>query len=87
MYFDNFGGEMLEATVANMNAFGTVVVFWAISEYKDVGKQTSLKMLDVVNKRIRIQGCLPTDCMNVYADFISTTSDHLRTGNMQALEV
>nr|POE55203.1 nadp-dependent alkenal double bond reductase p1 [Quercus suber] len=40
MYFDNAGGEMLVAAVANMNAF----------------------------------------------DFISTTSDHLRTGNMQALE-
>ncbi|KAK7849406.1 nadph-dependent oxidoreductase 2-alkenal reductase, partial [Quercus suber] len=77
MYFDNAGGEMLVAAVANMNAFGTIVVFGAISEYKDVGKQT---------KRIRIQGFLPTDCMNVHADFISTTSDHLRTGNMQALE-
>ena len=55
MYFDNIRGEMLEVAVANMNAFGTIIVFGAISMYKDVGKQTSLKMLDVVNKRIGIQ--------------------------------
>lgn len=55
MYFDNIRGEMLEVAVANMNAFGTIIVFGAISKYKDVGKQTSLKMLDVVNKRIGIQ--------------------------------
>lgn len=86
MYFGSVGGETLEAVVANMNAFGTSIVCVGISEYKDVGKQSSLKILNVFNKRIRIQGCLATDCMKGCADFISTTLEHFCTGYMQALE-
>lgn len=86
MYFGSVGGETLEAVVANMNAFGTSIVCVGISEYKDVGKQSSLKILNVFNKRIRIQGCLATDCMKGCADFISTTLEYFCTGYMQALE-
>jgi NADPH-dependent curcumin reductase CurA len=84
--FDNVGAEMQEAAVANMNAFGRVAVCGVISEYTDAGKRAAPDMIDVVYKRITIRGFLGADFMNVFADFISTTSDHLRTGNMQAVE-
>ena len=74
---------MLEAAVDNMNTFGRIAVCGVIAEYTDAGKRAAPDMLNVVYKRIRIQGYLATDYLNVYADFISTTSDHLRTGNMQ----
>ncbi|KAL4654054.1 hypothetical protein ACB092_01G350900 [Castanea dentata] len=86
IYFDNVGGEMLEAAVDNVNTFGRIAVCGVIAEYTDAGKRAAPDMLNVVYKRIRIQGYLATDYLNMYADFISTTSDHLRTGNMQALE-
>lgn len=76
---------MLEAAVANMNIFGRVAVCGAISEYTGSGRHAALPMLDVVYKRITIQGFLAADFMNCYADFISTTADHLRSGRMQAL--
>ncbi|KAG7989207.1 hypothetical protein I3843_03G226500 [Carya illinoinensis] len=85
IYFDNVGSEMLEAAVANVNNFGRVAVCGVISEYTS-GKRAAPDMLDVVYKRITIRGFLAADYMNVYSDFISTTSDHLCTGNMQALE-
>ena len=77
---------MLEAAVSNMNAFGRVAVCGVISEYTDAGKRAAPNMLDIVYKRITIKGYLATDYMHVYADFLSTTSDHLRIGNMKALE-
>ncbi|RXH74447.1 hypothetical protein DVH24_029168 [Malus domestica] len=86
IYFDNVGAEMLEAAVENMNTFGRVAVCGMISEYTDAGKRAAPNMLDVVCKRIKIQGFLAADHMNVYSDFISTTVDHLRTGNLQAVE-
>ncbi|CAK9182158.1 unnamed protein product [Ilex paraguariensis] len=86
IYFDNVGAEMLEAAVSNMNTFGRVAVCGVISEYTDSGKRAAPHMLDVVYKRITIQGFLAADHMAVYADFITTTTDHLRTGKMQALE-
>ncbi|XP_073157028.1 NADPH-dependent oxidoreductase 2-alkenal reductase-like [Henckelia pumila] len=85
IYFDNVGGEMLEAAVANMNTFGRVAVCGVISEYTGGGKRAAPDMLDVVYKRISIQGFLAADFLKCYADFIATTVEHLRTGKMQAL--
>ncbi|CAN6681194.1 unnamed protein product [Malus baccata var. baccata] len=86
IYFDNVGSEMLEAAVENMNTFGRVAVCGVISEYIDARKRAAPNMLDVVYKRIKIQGFLAADLMNVYSDFISTTVDHLRTGNLHVVE-
>ncbi|XP_028081430.1 2-alkenal reductase (NADP(+)-dependent)-like [Camellia sinensis] len=86
IYFDNVGGDMLEAAVFNMNTFGRVAVCGVISEYTDVAKRAAPDMLDVIYKRIAIQGFLAADQMNVYADFLSTTADHLRNGKMKVLE-
>ncbi|XP_031252637.1 2-alkenal reductase (NADP(+)-dependent)-like isoform X3 [Pistacia vera] len=86
IYFDNVGGEMLEAAVANMNLFGRVAACGVISEYTNASKRAAPNMLDVVYKRIKIQGFLVPDHLNLYADFISTISDHLRNGKIQSLE-
>ncbi|XP_044472346.1 2-alkenal reductase (NADP(+)-dependent)-like isoform X2 [Mangifera indica] len=86
IYFDNVGGEMLEAAVANMNLLGRVAACGAIAEYTDATKRAAPSMLDVVYKRIKIQGFLISDHMNLYADFISMASEHLLNGKIQPLE-
>ncbi|KAK2634599.1 hypothetical protein Ddye_029391 [Dipteronia dyeriana] len=52
----------------------------------DAGKRAAPDMLDVVYKRIKIQGFLVADHMNVYQDFLQKTCDQLSTGEIQALE-
>ncbi|XP_058223899.1 2-alkenal reductase (NADP(+)-dependent)-like isoform X1 [Rhododendron vialii] len=86
IYFDNVGAEMLEAAVANMNTFGRVAACGVISEYTDATKRAAPNMLEVVIKRITIRGFLASDHMNLLADFISTTADHLRKGEIHVLE-
>ncbi|KAH7850523.1 hypothetical protein Vadar_034315 [Vaccinium darrowii] len=86
IYFDNVGAEMLEAAVANMNAFGRVAVCGVISEYTDTAKHAAPNMLDVVYKRITVRGFLCIDHMNLFADFISTTANHLRNGKIHVIE-
>ncbi|XP_054820170.1 2-alkenal reductase (NADP(+)-dependent)-like [Prosopis cineraria] len=86
IYFDNVGGDMLEAAVDNMNAFGRVAVCGVISEYTDAKKRAAPDMLNVVYKRINIRGFLAADFLNLFADFVSQTSDHLRSGELQNLE-
>ncbi|KMT02878.1 hypothetical protein BVRB_8g194550 [Beta vulgaris subsp. vulgaris] len=89
IYFDNVGGEMLEAAVANMNPFGRVAVCGVISQYTNpTGRRAAPDMINVIYKRIIIQGFLTTDYRDEqnFADFVSTTTSYLRAGQMQVLE-
>ncbi|KAK4481192.1 hypothetical protein RD792_012073 [Penstemon davidsonii] len=86
IYFDNVGGEMLEAAIENMNIFGRVAACGAISEYTDNMKKAKPDMIAVIYKRIKIEGFLSVDFMDIHEDFITTTVHHLQTGKMQAIE-
>ncbi|KAI3448759.1 hypothetical protein Pfo_005424 [Paulownia fortunei] len=86
IYFDNVGGEMLEAAVENMNIFGRVAACGVISEYTGSQKRAKPDMVGVVYKRIRIEGFLAMDFEDIYQEFISTTVQHLQTGKMKAIE-
>ncbi|KAK9141695.1 hypothetical protein Syun_011095 [Stephania yunnanensis] len=86
IYFDNVGGGMLEAAVANMNLFGRIAVCGVISEYADAKARASPNMLDVVYKRITMQGFLAGDFISQYADFFALTVGYLRSRKLHALE-
>ena len=79
---------MLEAAIANMNAFGRVSSCGVISEYTDeVGnKRASPNMMNVVYKRINIRGFMCSDYVSTLENVISTNSDLLRSGKLTTLE-
>ncbi|XP_022934032.1 2-alkenal reductase (NADP(+)-dependent)-like [Cucurbita moschata] len=85
VYFDNVGGEMLEAAVANLKAFGRVALCGVISEYTS-SKKAAPKMLDLVYKRIKVEGFLAGDFLNVYSDFIAMVSQYLGSRKIESLE-
>nr|GMC60400.1 NADP-dependent alkenal double bond reductase P2-like [Ipomoea batatas]GMD75232.1 NADP-dependent alkenal double bond reductase P2-like [Ipomoea batatas]GMD78859.1 NADP-dependent alkenal double bond reductase P2-like [Ipomoea batatas] len=86
IYFDNVGGRMLEAAVANMNPHGRVAACGVISEYTNATERAAPNMIDVIYKRIKIQGFLSSDFMNVHADFHSRTLEYLKAGKIKVLE-
>ncbi|KAI3951245.1 hypothetical protein MKW92_009504 [Papaver armeniacum] len=86
IYFDNVGSEMLEAAIVNMNPFGRVVVCGVMSEYTDETKQAAPNMMDVIYKRLSIQGFLAADHMKDYAEFTSVTSNYIRNAKLHVLE-
>ncbi|PWA49883.1 2-alkenal reductase (NADP(+)-dependent) [Artemisia annua] len=53
IYFDNVGGKLLEAALADMNPFGRISVC-GISDYIKSGKRASPSMIDVIYKQIMI---------------------------------
>ncbi|KAJ7228187.1 hypothetical protein GGX14DRAFT_508609 [Mycena pura] len=63
LYFDNVGGEQLEAALENMNMNGRVVCCGTISEYNTPYKQRhGIKNMGLVFKRrIRLQGFIVMD--------------------------
>lgn len=77
---------MLVAATENMNQFGRVAVCGVISEYTDPKRHAGPNMVNVIYKRITIQGFLGGDYMHKLADFISATSDHIRKNEMYVLE-
>ncbi|MQM04747.1 hypothetical protein Taro_037548 [Colocasia esculenta] len=86
IYFDNVGGKMLEAAIANMNIFGRVAACGAISEYTGESAPAAPDVLDVIYKRITIRGFLAYDHLHCQAEFMSTTSEYLRDGKIRVLE-
>lgn len=77
---------MLEAAVANMNPSGRVAACGTIAEYSDGAKRAAPNMLDVIYKRIKIQGFLALDHMSLLSDFLSTTTEYIHTGKIKVQE-
>ena len=62
VFFDNVGGEMLDATLAHMREFGRLVLCGAISQYNATGPLDALRnIIFAVPRRLRIQGFIYFD--------------------------
>ncbi|RDK88439.1 NADP-dependent oxidoreductase [Marinirhabdus gelatinilytica] len=62
IYFDNVGGEILDAAIANMNRFGRVVNCGAISLYNETEQPTGPRLeTSLVKKSLKMQGFIARD--------------------------
>ena len=78
---------MLEVAIANMNSFGRIAICGCMSSYTNSEKQASPNMLDIIFKRIMIQGFLCHDFYtNDFEDFMLMTIDYVRAGKLVLLE-
>ncbi|TVU08087.1 hypothetical protein EJB05_41472, partial [Eragrostis curvula] len=86
IYFENVGGEMLEAALANMNAYGRVAVCGVISEYTDAGRRAVPDLLEVIYKRITLRGFFAWDFLAKFDEFNAVIGDWIREGKIQVVE-
>jgi NADPH-dependent curcumin reductase CurA len=64
IYFDNVGGEMLEAALNRMNQFGRIAVCGMIAGYNATGLEPGPRNLQqLIVRRVRMQGFLVMDYM------------------------
>ncbi|KAI3996411.1 hypothetical protein MKX01_021650 [Papaver californicum] len=63
-----------------------VVVCGVISEDTDGTRRAAPNMMDVIYKRLSIQGFLAADHMKDYAEFTSITSDYIRNAKLHVLK-
>ncbi|KNC98089.1 uncharacterized protein SPPG_06499 [Spizellomyces punctatus DAOM BR117] len=61
VYFDNVGGEMLDAALTHMNVHGRIPVCGGISQYNVETPYGVKNLLEIIGKRIKIQGFLVGD--------------------------
>ncbi|MGH8869187.1 MAG: NADP-dependent oxidoreductase [Actinomycetes bacterium] len=83
VYFDNVGGEHLEAALTHLNVGGRVAVCGAISAYNATEPPAAPRNLAlVIGKRITIAGFLVRDHHHLRADHLRDVGGWLREGRL-----
>lgn len=84
VYFDNVGGEHLDAALASMNTLGRVAVCGMISGYNEPGTRTPVYNLsNIIYGRINLRGFVATDFMQLRPQFESDMRQWLREGRIK----
>jgi NADPH-dependent curcumin reductase CurA len=87
VYFDNVGGEHLEAAIASLKVHGRAAVCGMISQYNATTPPAAPRNLaQVVAKRLRIQGFLVSDHGHLRGQFLSELTPMLVDGRITAQE-
>ena len=87
VYFENVGGEHLDAALAGMNLLGRVAVCGMISGYNEAGTRTSVRNLsNIIYGRITLRGFTAADFMDLRPQFLSDMAGWLREGRIKTHE-
>ena len=87
VYFDNVGGDHLQAALHHMKQFGRIVVCGAISQYNNESPSTGLRDLDLMFRRsLTMRGIRSPDSEALRPDFVRDMSKWLGTGQIVNLE-
>jgi NADPH-dependent curcumin reductase CurA len=87
VYFDNVGGEHLDAALASMNTLGRVAVCGMISGYNEPGSRTSVRNLsNIIYGRINIRGFTAIDYPQLQTQFQKDMRDWLKSGKIKYKE-
>lgn len=87
VYFDNVGGEHLEAALAVLNVHGHVTVCGMISLYNNTEPAPAPRNLaEVIKKRLTIRGMLVGDHVDLRERFVTEVGGWLREGKLRYQE-
>lgn len=87
VYFDNVGGDHLEAALTSLNAFGRATLCGAIAHYNDTEPAPGPRnLMNVIGKRLRLQGILVNDHAGLQPQFVQDVAGWLRSGQLVADE-
>ena len=87
VYFDNVGGETLDAALSNMNMLGRIAVCGMISGYNEAGSRTGVRNLsNIIYGRINLRGFVGLDFMHLHEQFKSDMAGWLKDGKIKYQE-
>ena len=86
IYFDNVGGDMLEAALLNMRRRGRIVVAGMISQY-DLDEPQGIKnLVNIIYKQIKVEAFTVYDYYHLYPKFLDTVLPYIREGKITYVE-
>lgn len=87
VYFDNVGGEHLEAALSSFNLHGRATICGMISQYNSTESTPAPHNLAlVIGKRLRLQGVLVNDHRDLMPQFVEDVSGWLASGELKYQE-
>jgi hypothetical protein len=87
VYFDNVGGEQLEASLNALRDFGRVIACGAIARYNDERPEPGPRNLAyIVSKRLRVEGFIVIDHFARYGDFLAEVGPWVAAGELECRE-
>ncbi|MEV0599596.1 NADP-dependent oxidoreductase [Streptomyces sp. NPDC050315] len=87
VYFDNVGGDHLEAAIATLNLHGRIAVCGMISQYNATEPTPAPRNLaQIIAKRFRMEGLLVGDHYDLQPQFVEEVSAWVRSGELKYRE-
>jgi len=87
VYFDNVGGDILDAVLARLARGARIVICGAISQYNNTGAMQGPKnYMSLLVNRARMQGMVVFDYADRYPQAIAELAGYLKDGRMKSRE-
>jgi len=86
IYFENVGGRMLDAVLLNMKLHGRIAVCGLISQYNLEQKEGAHNLFCLNAKRIRMEGFVEPDYLQMYPQFLEHVIQYIREGKISYVE-
>ncbi len=84
VYYDNVGGETLEAALAALRVHGRIIACGGIAGYNEAKpKPGPANLFNIIVKRLTIRGMIVGDWLHRQAEFEKEVSGYLRAGTLK----
>ena len=87
VYFDNVGGETLEAALSALRVHGRIIACGGISGYNE-GKPRPgpSNLFNMITKRLTMKGLIVSDCLDRQAEFEKEVGGYFKAGKVKHKE-
>jgi NADPH-dependent curcumin reductase CurA len=82
VYFENVGGDHLEAALPRMRVFGRVIICGMIAQYNDTALRPGPSFTPILVNRLTVRGFIVSDHLDRLPDFLKDMSRWYREGKI-----
>jgi NADPH-dependent curcumin reductase CurA len=86
VYFENVGGDILEAVIPRLNPFARIPLCGLISDYNATTPRGISDMRQFLIKRVKLQGFICSDTMELWPEALKQLGDLVENGTLKYRE-